>query len=83
MALADHYCLTGQAAEALHVNRLTIQRWINSGEMAAERVGYVHLIPLVEVERMKMMRFGHQWQLSPIKEPPADTYQGLKESGSR
>ena len=56
MSLADLYVTTGQAAAALWVNRLTIQRWVKSGKLSGERVGSVTLIPKVEVERLVARR---------------------------
>ena len=54
--LQDIYVTTGQAAAMLHLNRLTIQRWVNAGKLTSQRVGYVILIDRAEVERIAMER---------------------------
>ena len=54
MALKDLYVTTGQAAAILHVNRLTIQRWVKSGKLTGEAVGRITLIPKDEVLRLRV-----------------------------
>lgn len=50
--LQEMFLTTGQAAAALNVNRLTIQRWVNAGRLNGQRVGNVTLIPRDEVESL-------------------------------
>jgi len=54
--LSDLYVTTGQAAAMLHVNRLTILRWVQSGRLTGEVVGRITLIPRTEVFRLKIQR---------------------------
>ncbi len=56
MSLQDVYVTTGQAAALLHVNRLTVQRWVRSGRLTGERVGNVTLIVKKEVEQLATER---------------------------
>jgi len=50
--LSELYLTTGQAASRLGVNRLTIQRWVKSGRLPGEVVGYVTLILRADIERL-------------------------------
>lgn len=52
MNLSHIYMLTGQAAALLRVNRLTVQRWVKTGRLRGERVGYVTLIDRQQVEQI-------------------------------
>lgn len=56
MNLSDIYMLTGQAAALLMVNRLTVQRWVKTGRLRGERVGYVTLIDKQQVEQIATER---------------------------
>lgn len=61
--LAEIYCLTGQAAVALAVSKLTIQRWVHEGQLTGERVGNVTLIPIAEVEILRAKRMSRRRRL--------------------
>lgn len=56
--LAMMYMTTGQVALYLTVNRITVQRWLKSGQLSGERVGNVTLIPRAEVEALRLHREG-------------------------
>ena len=51
-SLQDVYLMTGQAASCLHVNRLTIRRWVKAGKLSGEVIGHLTLIPRADVERL-------------------------------
>ena len=55
--LSDIFMTTGQVARALSVNRLTVQRWVNSGVLSGERIGSFTLIPKGEVRALAISRF--------------------------
>ena len=54
--LSDIFMTTGQVAKALSVNRVTVNRWVNSGVLSGERVGPVTLIPKNEVRELAVSR---------------------------
>jgi excisionase family DNA binding protein len=49
MPLKDQYMTISQAAKHLGVTRQTVSRWINAGDISAEKVGREKLIPKGEV----------------------------------
>jgi excisionase family DNA binding protein len=50
------YMLTGEAADRIGVNRLTIQRWAKSGRVRGWRVGTVTLLLRSDIERERTAR---------------------------
>jgi excisionase family DNA binding protein len=54
--LATMYMTPGQVVALLHVNRLTVQRWINKGKLRKEKVGNVTLIPKEDVLKIAKER---------------------------
>ena len=53
MQILDYFYTENQAAKLLKVNRITIWRWINSGQFNIQRVGREVLIPKWEVDLTK------------------------------
>lgn len=51
--LKDHYVNQSQAAEKLGVDRRTINRWIRSGKLEAERIGNEVLIKRIDLVGVK------------------------------
>lgn len=43
----------GEAAELLHVNRVTIWRWLNQGILEGEQVGKTTVIRVKELEKVR------------------------------
>lgn len=44
---------TQEAADLLGVSRMTVVRWIDEGELSAQKVGTHRRVPLAEVERWR------------------------------
>jgi excisionase family DNA binding protein len=70
MALKDEYFTISQAAKELATTRQTVARWIESGNMPAEKVGREKLIPreFIIQKKMQHMEALFNWVLWPLVE---------------
>ena len=54
MDINSVFCTLQETADTLEVNRLTINRWIDSGKLEAQSIGGIVLIERAVIRRLKL-----------------------------